>query len=242
VKGRHAVRELLAEPDFRRLLGLRLSGQFADGLFQAALVSAVFFDPNRATTATEAAVGFATLLLPFSVVGPFAGVFLDRWRRQRVLLLSNLGRAALIVLLAPLLAGTADLVVGVRVAERRERGAMTIQQRAGNVVASQLIGRLYGTPVSDLGPFRAIRRDHLLALGMTDMTYGWSTEMLVKSLRFGYRYREVPVGYRRRGAGYSKVGGNLGAGLKAGGAIFATALRHAARPVPSTTQRLEDGG
>ena len=75
MKGRHAVRELLAEPDFRRLLGLRLSGQFADGLFQAALVSAVFFDPNRATTATEAAVGFATLLLPFSVVGPFAGVF-----------------------------------------------------------------------------------------------------------------------------------------------------------------------
>ncbi len=105
MKGRHAVRELLAEPDFRRLLGLRLSGQFADGLFQAALVSAVFFDPNRATTATEAAVGFATLLLPFSVVGPFAGVFLDRWRRQRVLLVTNLSRAALIVLLAPLLAG-----------------------------------------------------------------------------------------------------------------------------------------
>ena len=145
-------------------------------------------------------------------------------------------------LLAPLLAGTADLIVGVRVAERRERGAMTIQQRVGNVVASQLIGRLYGTPVSDLGPFRAIRRDRLLALGMTDMTYGWSTEMLVKSLRFGYRYREVPVGYRRRGAGYSKVGGNLGAGLKAGVAIFATALRHTARPLPSTTRRLEDRG
>ena len=102
--GRHAVRELLVEPDFRRLLGIRLTGQLADGLFSAALVSAVFFDPNRATTATQAAVGFATLLLPFSVVGPFAGVFLDRWRRQRVLLVTNLGRAALIVVLAPLLA------------------------------------------------------------------------------------------------------------------------------------------
>ena len=100
----HPVRVLLEQRDFRRLLSIRLAGQFADGLFQAALVSAVFFDPNRATTATQAAVGFATLLLPFSLVGPFAGVFLDRWRRQRVLLLSNLLRAGLLVVLAPLLA------------------------------------------------------------------------------------------------------------------------------------------
>ena len=76
----------MAGPDFRRLLAVRLAGQFADGLFQAALFSAVFFNPERATSAGQAAAGFATLLLPYSVVGPFAGVFLDRWRRQRVLL------------------------------------------------------------------------------------------------------------------------------------------------------------
>ncbi|MBC7372876.1 MAG: MFS transporter, partial [Frankiales bacterium] len=73
-----ALREVLAVTDLRRLLAVRMLGQFADGLFQAALFSAVFFNPERATSAGEAAAGFATLLLPYSVVGPFAGVFLDR--------------------------------------------------------------------------------------------------------------------------------------------------------------------
>ena len=99
-----ALREVVAAPDFRRLLGVRLSGQLADGLFQAALFSAVFFNPERATSAGQAAAAFATLLLPYSVVGPFAGVFLDRWRRQRVLLHGNLVRAAVIVVFAVLLA------------------------------------------------------------------------------------------------------------------------------------------
>ena len=99
-----ALREVLAAPDFRRLLSVRLLGQFADGMFQAALFSAVFFNPERATSAGEAAAAFATLLLPYSVVGPFAGVFLDRWRRQRVLLAGNLVRAGVIVVFAALLA------------------------------------------------------------------------------------------------------------------------------------------
>lgn len=90
----HPLRQLLALADFRRLLGVRLLGQGADGLFQAALFSAVFFNPTRATSAGQAAAAFATLLLPYSVVGPFAGVFLDRWRRQRVLVRANLARAA----------------------------------------------------------------------------------------------------------------------------------------------------
>ena len=72
------LREVLGGADFRRLLQVRMLGQFADGLFQAALFSAVFFNPERATSAGQAAAGFATLLLPYSVVGPFAGVFLDR--------------------------------------------------------------------------------------------------------------------------------------------------------------------
>lgn len=98
------LREVVSAPDFRRLLGVRMTGQFADGLFQASLFSAVFFNPERATSAGEAAAAFATLLLPYSVVGPFAGVFLDRWRRQRVLLFGNLARAAVIVVFATLLA------------------------------------------------------------------------------------------------------------------------------------------
>ena len=99
-----ALREVVAVPDFRRLLRVRLLGQFGDGLFQAALFSAVFFNPERATSAGQAAAAFATLLLPYSVVGPFAGVFLDRWRRQRVLVVANFARAIAIVVFAGLLA------------------------------------------------------------------------------------------------------------------------------------------
>ncbi len=98
------LREVVQVKDFRRLMSVRVLGQFADGLFQAALFSAVFFNPERATSAGEAAAGFATLLLPYSVVGPFAGVFLDRWRRQRVLAVGNLVRAGGIVVFAALLA------------------------------------------------------------------------------------------------------------------------------------------
>jgi MFS family permease len=100
------VRELLGSRDFRRLLGVRLAGQLGDGLFSAALFSAVFFNPERATSAGQAAAAFTTLLLPYSVVGPFAGVFLDRWRRQRVLRDGNAVRAATVVVFAGLLAVT----------------------------------------------------------------------------------------------------------------------------------------
>ena len=91
-------------PDFRRLLAVRLAGQLGDGLLQGALVGAAFFNPEKATSAGEAATAFATLLLPYSLVGPFAGVLLDRWSRQRVLLVSNLIRCVLVALLALTLA------------------------------------------------------------------------------------------------------------------------------------------
>jgi MFS family permease len=100
----HAVRAMLAERDFRRLLRVRLSGQCGDGLFQGALFGAAFFNPEKATSAPEAAAAFATLLLPYSLVGPFAGVLLDRWSRQRVLLIANATRAALLLVLAVSLA------------------------------------------------------------------------------------------------------------------------------------------
>lgn len=83
------MRELLATRDFRRLWSVRLTGQFADGLFQAALATFVLFSPERQPDAIKVASAFAILLLPFSVVGPFAGVFLDRWRRRNVLVRAN---------------------------------------------------------------------------------------------------------------------------------------------------------
>ena len=101
---RQALREVVDSPGFRGLMAVRLTGQLSDGLFQGALFSAVFFNPERATSAGEAAAAFTTLLLPYSVVGPFAGVFLDRWRRQRVLVSANLARAAGICVFAALLA------------------------------------------------------------------------------------------------------------------------------------------
>ena len=110
---RDALREVVRSPGFRPLMAVRLSGQLADGLFQASLFSAVFFNPERATSAGQAAAAFATLLLPYSVVGPFAGVFLDRWRRQPVLVNANVVRAAVVVVFAVLLSVQGPTAPGV---------------------------------------------------------------------------------------------------------------------------------
>jgi len=129
--------------------------------------------------------------------------------------------------LEPLLNGEADLVVGSRVAEpgSRARGSMTWQQILGNHLATFLMRAIYGVRVSDVGPFRTIRRDDLLALEMREMTYGWPSEMIAKSARAGYRYREVPVRYHRR-VGVSKVGDTLAGSLKVGWRIISTVLRY----------------
>ncbi|TFV43774.1 MFS transporter [Blastococcus sp. TF02A_35] len=104
------TRGLLARPDFRRLLGTRLSSQFGDGVLQAALAGTVLFNPQRAADPVDVAAGFAVLLLPYSLVGPFAGVLLDRWSRQQVLLRANLVRAVLVVAVAAtVLAGVQGL-------------------------------------------------------------------------------------------------------------------------------------
>jgi MFS family permease len=99
------VRSLLRRPDFRRLLGTRLLSQFGDGVFQAALAGTVLFNPQRAADPVDVAAGFAILLLPYSLVGPFAGVWLDRWSRRQVLVHANLVRAALVVVVAGLVLG-----------------------------------------------------------------------------------------------------------------------------------------
>ena len=128
-------------------------------------------------------------------------------------------------LLEPLLSGEADLVVGSRALGSRERGSMTVQQVLGNRLAAWLMRNIYGVRVSDMGPFRVIRRSDLLALDMQEMSYGWSVEMMVKAARAGYHYREVPVKYYRR-IGVSKVGGTFRGSLKAGWHILSTVLRY----------------
>lgn len=120
----------------------------------------------------------------------------------------------LAALLAPIAAGEADLVVGDRTAGA-EPGALTAAQRAGNRLATALIAGQTGRRFRDLGPFRAIRWDALLALGMVDPTWGWNVEMQLKAARHGLRIVEVPVRYRPR-IGTSKISGSLRGVARAG--------------------------
>jgi MFS family permease len=101
------LRVLLRLPDFRRLLGVRLLSQSADGVYQVALATYVVFSPEKQTSPAAIASAMAVLLLPYSVVGPFAGVLLDRWRRRQVFLYGNLLRAVLAVCTALLIVGSA---------------------------------------------------------------------------------------------------------------------------------------
>ena len=89
------LRELLRLRDFRKLFAVRLVSQTGDGIFEVGLAALFFFSPEKASTATGVAVAFAVLLVPFTIVGPWAGVLLDRWRRRQVLFAGNLVRAAI---------------------------------------------------------------------------------------------------------------------------------------------------
>lgn len=93
----HHLKAILAERGFRRLLFVRLLSQLADGWFQAGLAGSLLFDPTKQSSAVAIATGFAVLLLPYSLVGPFVGVFLDRWDRRASLSAANLARAVLVV-------------------------------------------------------------------------------------------------------------------------------------------------
>ena len=130
-------------------------------------------------------------------------------------------------LVAPIAAGAADLVLGTRMQGRLAPGAMPPHQRWGNRVVAGLLRRLYGVQVTDLGPYRAIRRDLLHALEMQEMTYGWPVEMMVKTARRGGVLVEVPVTYRPRFAGVSKVGGSVKGTVLATYRIFRVTFRYA---------------
>lgn len=121
--------------------------------------------------------------------------------------------------------GEADVMLGSRTNVRD--GAMPAFARVGNVFAARAISLLWGQRVTDLASFKAIRRNDLIALGMTEATYGWTIELIVKAARHNLRIREIPLTYYRRIGGESKVSGNLRASAKAACAILWVLTRHA---------------
>ena len=131
-------------------------------------------------------------------------------------------------ILAPLRRGQADLVIGARVASRREPGAIAPQALWGNHLVTGLLRWIWGASATDLGPFRAIRWTALEHLGLRDVSYGWNVEMQIRALRGGLRIVEVPVSYRRR-TGVSKISGTVSGTVRAGTKILWTVLVHALR-------------
>ena len=130
-------------------------------------------------------------------------------------------------LLVPLREGRADLALGSRTLGAQGGRAVLPHARFGNWLTTALMQTLYGVRVTDLGPMRAIRRDLLLRLDMREMMYGWPTEMMVKAARAHARIVEVPVSYRARVAGESKVSGTIRGSLRAGYQILRTTFRYA---------------
>ncbi len=131
------------------------------------------------------------------------------------------------MLLAPISEGRADIVIGSRVSTLSEQGAIAPQARLGNWLVSRLIRLLYGVRLSDIGSFRVIRCSSLEELKMREMTFGWPVEMLVKAARARYRIIELPIHYRRRSSGRSKVAGTIVGSLKAAYYMVRTTLRYA---------------
>jgi glycosyltransferase involved in cell wall biosynthesis len=129
-------------------------------------------------------------------------------------------------LLAPLQEGRADLVLGSRTEAARNARAFTPQQTFGNWLATRLMRLLFGACFSDLGPFRTIRRDALAKLHMQDTNYGWTIEMQIKAHRRGLRVVEIPVNYRKRIAGQSKISGNLVGTVRAAYKILWTITKY----------------
>lgn len=131
-------------------------------------------------------------------------------------------------IVAPIIEYDTDFVIGARVKRLREEGAMTVPQIFGNWLATSLMTLFFRANFTDLGPFRAIKYNKLLALKMEDKTYGWTVEMQLKAIKQKLSYTEVPVNYRNR-IGVSKVSGTVKgaifAGIKILGWIFKYSIK-----------------
>ncbi len=123
-------------------------------------------------------------------------------------------------LLSKLVSEDLDMVIGSRMLGEREPGALTPLQRFGSVLTCSLVRAFWGVHFTDLGPFRAIRREALERLQMADPDYGWTIEMQVKAAQQGLRVAELPARYRLRHAGQSKVSGTVLGSYKAGKRIL----------------------
>lgn len=131
----------------------------------------------------------------------------------------------LIDLVKPIMEDEADMVIGSRALGQKEKGSMTIQQLFGNWLATTLIKILYRKTYTDLGPFRAIRYESLLTIGMEDRNYGWTVEMQLKAAKLNLRTKDIPVNYRQR-IGVSKVSGTIKGTLGAGYKIIYTIFKY----------------
>jgi glycosyltransferase involved in cell wall biosynthesis len=129
-------------------------------------------------------------------------------------------------LVKPILENNMDLVIGSRALGKREKGSMTIPQIFGNALASFLLKVFYGARFTDLGPFRAIKFNQLIALDMKDTTYGWTVEMQLKVAKQKMSYCEVAVDYKNR-IGFSKISGTIKGTFLAGYKIISTILKYA---------------
>ncbi|HVC62792.1 MAG TPA: glycosyltransferase family 2 protein [Acetobacteraceae bacterium] len=132
------------------------------------------------------------------------------------------------MLIAPIQAGTYDFVIGSRVRGNRDPGSMSWHQVLAGRLAGWIMSLLYGVRYTDMCAFRAIRRDALERLTMRETTYGWNIEMQMLAARAGLRILELPVPYRCRAGGRSKVAGSLSGSLRAGWRIVLTVARVAA--------------
>jgi glycosyltransferase involved in cell wall biosynthesis len=128
-------------------------------------------------------------------------------------------------LVAPIIAGEADFVIGSRLRGKREPGSLLGSQIFAGWLAGILLRLLYRVSYTDMGPFRAITREGLDRLQMRELTYGWNLEMQMRAAQCGLRIREIPVSYRHRAGGESKVSGSLSGSFRAAVRITETLLR-----------------
>lgn len=128
-------------------------------------------------------------------------------------------------LVTPIIEGTADFVIGSRTRGQREPGSMNFHQVIAGYTIGFMLRLLYGVRSTDMGPFRAIRRDTLESLNLREETYGWPLEMQMRAARARVRTMEVPVDYRRRAGGHSKIAGTVRGSMLAASRILITLAR-----------------
>jgi glycosyltransferase involved in cell wall biosynthesis len=150
--------------------------------------------------------------------------------------------ACIAALVEPIRVGAFDFVIGSRARGVREPGSISWHQLASGYLAGLGMAALYGVSYTDMSAFRAIRREALRRLGMTEMTYGWNIEMQMRAAAAGLRILEIPVSYRRRRGGASKVAGNLRGTLRAAPRILATFIKVARCKRPTGAALMRERG